>query len=93
MPFTIGGDRLPPKNQKGTLKKVRVEEQKKRGKFVTRVHNLNLEGQSLKNLVRFLKNECHCGGTCKDGVIELQGKNKEAVLKALKEYPPGDLNL
>jgi translation initiation factor 1 len=35
--------------------------------------------RTAKNLKRFLA----CGGTCRDGLIELQGEHKEAVKKAL----------
>lgn len=93
MPFTIGGDRVPSKKSEEPRKKVLVRKQKKKGKFVTLVLNLSLQTEELKDLVRFLKKECHCGGTCKDGVIELQGNMEEIVFQALKKYPNRDINL
>ncbi|MCH9634147.1 MAG: hypothetical protein S4CHLAM7_08900 [Chlamydiae bacterium] len=93
MPFTIDGDWIPKNSSEKISKKIVVHEQKKKGKDVTLVQNVNLGEQELKDLVRFLKNKCHCGGTFKNGVVELQGKKKEAVLNALKEFPNSNLNL
>lgn len=93
MPFTLGGEWIPSKNDQTPQKKVVVLEQKKKGKFVTLVHNLSQTEEELKELVRYLKQKCHCGGTLREECIELQGCKKEEVLKALKEYPKKDLNL
>lgn len=93
MPFTIGGERVPPKKDQITKKKILVREQKKKGKFVTLVLNLNLAEDELKDLLRFLKKHCHCGGTLRDESIEIQGNKEQEVLKALKSYPDRDLNL
>ena len=93
MPFTIGGDRIPPKNDQRPHKKILVREQKKKGKYVTLVLNINLDAEKLKALFRYLKKQCHCGGALRDHSIEIQGQKEQEILKALKEYPDGDLNL
>jgi len=39
----------------------------------------------LKELSKELKSKCACGGTVKDGCVELQGNHKEEVKKALSD--------
>ena len=40
----------------------------------------------LKDLAKKLKSELACGGTIKDGKIELQGEHKQKTKKILIEY-------
>ena len=40
----------------------------------------------LKDLAKKLKSELACGGTIKEGKIELQGEHKQKVKKILIEY-------
>jgi len=54
------------------------------GKPVTLVKNLNLSGDDLKSLAKKLKQECGTGGTVKDGVIEIQGEQRERIAEVLK---------
>lgn len=84
MPFTIGGDWLPSPKKKATQKKLIIVEQKKRGKWVTLLQNYSDDAKILKETAAFLKKQLHCGGTVKEGVIELQGAFKDQVLKALE---------
>ncbi len=53
------------------------------GKLMTVIEGLDEKGTDLKNLLKTLKTECACGGTFKDGKIELQGDHKEKVRKML----------
>ncbi len=39
----------------------------------------------LKELSKELKSKCACGGTVKDGCVELQGNHKDEVKKALSD--------
>lgn len=53
------------------------------GKLMTVIDGINERDIDLKDLVKTLKTECACGGTFKDGRIELQGDHKEKVRKML----------
>jgi translation initiation factor 1 len=64
--------------------KVRRETSGRRGKAVTTVAGVPLDDDGLKDLAGRLKKRCGVGGSVKDGVIELQGDHRDAVLEALK---------
>ena len=64
--------------------KVRRETSGRRGKAVTTVAGLPLDDDGLKELAGRLKKRCGVGGAVKDGVIELQGDHRDAVLEVLK---------
>ena len=53
------------------------------GKTVTVVRGLALDDPMLAALGKRLKAACGTGGTVKDGVIELQGDHREAVIELL----------
>ena len=54
------------------------------GKAVTLVKGLQLDAAMLAALGRQLKAACGCGGTVKDGVIEVQGDHCERVIEFLR---------
>jgi len=59
--------------------KIRVLEVKKRyGKISTLVQGISKDVDT-KSILKELKTRLACGGTIKDGVIELQGKHREKV--------------
>ncbi len=59
--------------------KIQILEVKKRyGKITTVVRGLSKDVDA-KSVLRDLKTKLACGGTLKDGVIELQGKHREKV--------------
>ena len=58
-------------------------EKKKFGKNYTVVTGINPQEIDLKDLLRTLKEKMACGGTAKDGNIELQGDHKIMVREAL----------
>jgi translation initiation factor 1 len=59
--------------------KIRVFEVKKRyGKISTIVQGMSKDVDT-KNVLKELKTRLACGGTMKDGVIELQGKHRDKV--------------
>ena len=63
--------------------KIKVTTDKKRyGKLVTIVSGFD-RGIDIKKLTKTLKNELACGGTCKDGVIELQGDHLKKIKSIL----------
>lgn len=53
------------------------------GKIVTTIKGLALDSDALTRLAKRLKAICGTGGTIKDGIIELQGDQRDAVIKLL----------
>ena len=58
---------------------------RKFGKMYTVVTGIDPKEIDMKDLLRKLKNQLACGGTVKDGAIELQGDHKQSVRKVLAE--------
>ncbi len=67
--------------------RIMVRTDKRRyGKEVTVVEGIDAGDIDIHDLCHRLKKECACGGTVKEGRIELQGEHKrrvEAVLKGM----------
>jgi translation initiation factor 1 len=64
--------------------KVRREVAGRRGKAVTTIANLPLDDAATRALAGRLKKRCGVGGSAKDGVIELQGDHRDAVMEVLR---------
>jgi translation initiation factor 1 len=66
---------------------VRVGRQTKgrKGKGVTVVTGVPLDGAELAQLATRLKRRCGSGGTVKDGVIEIQGDHRDVVVVELEK--------
>lgn len=77
--------RITPEVQKPEREKgdgiVRIERQTKgrKGKGVSIVTGLDLDDAPLKLLAAELKKVCGCGGSVKDGKIEIQGDAREKI--------------
>ena len=54
------------------------------GKAVTVVRGVALAPDQLAELGKQLRTSCGCGGTVKDGVIEVQGDHADRVVELLK---------
>ncbi|MBU4300781.1 MAG: translation initiation factor [Nanoarchaeota archaeon] len=66
------------------VQKVRVYMVKRRfGKLSTVIDGLDEKSVDIKKLVSVLKTELACGGTYKNGAIELQGKHKNKAINIL----------
>ena len=63
--------------------RVRRETKGRGGKTVTTVSGVPLGGEALRDLASDLKRRCGTGGTVKDGVIEIQGDHREAIVAEL----------
>lgn len=58
-------------------------EKRKFGKVYTVIRGINAKEIDMKDLIKKLKNAFACGGTAKEGVIELQGDHKNKVKQVL----------
>ncbi len=67
---------------------VRVQRETKgrKGKGVTLITGVPLAGEELKKLCQELKKKCGTGGAVKDGVIEIQGDQRDMLMEELKKY-------
>ena len=77
----------PVKNEpksKPMVVKVGRETAGRRGKGVTTVFDVPMDGESLKELAAELKSKCGTGGTVKDGRIEIQGDQRERIVAVLE---------
>jgi translation initiation factor 1 len=63
--------------------RVRRETKGRGGKTVTTVSGVPLGEEALLKLASELKRRCGTGGTAKDGVIEIQGDHREAIVAEL----------
>jgi len=56
----------------------------RKGKGVTVISGLPLPESGLADLARDLKKKCGSGGTVRDGVIEIQGDHRDALVEELR---------
>jgi len=64
--------------------KIRVKIVKRKfGKLTTVVEGINEKDINIKKLAKELKSKLACGGTAKNGAIELQGNHKQRVKEEL----------
>lgn len=77
------GQGTPPVKQDGIVR-IGRSTKGRRGKGVTTVTGIPLEGDALKEIAQTLKGKCGAGGTVKDGVIEIQGEHRETLQKTLE---------
>jgi translation initiation factor 1 len=68
----------------GTIRIVR-ETKGRKGKGVTVISGLPLPAGKLDDLAKQLKNKCGCGGTVKNGTIELQGEHRDLMVMELQK--------
>lgn len=65
--------------------RVRVERAGRRGKTVTLVEGLALDGAGLEDLLRTLKRECGCGGSLEGTALAIQGDQRDRIAAALRD--------
>ena len=65
--------------------KLRRETKGRGGKMVVVISGLPLNQNDLAILLKELKQLCGCGGTVKDGTIEIQGEHLDRLRDALKK--------
>lgn len=64
--------------------RIHRETKGRKGKGVTLIKGLPLDANALKALAKTMKQQCGTGGAVKEGVIEIQGDQRE-ILKVLLE--------
>ncbi|MEX0624247.1 translation initiation factor Sui1 [Saccharospirillum sp.] len=66
---------------------VRISRETKgrKGKGVTLIRGISLAEKDLKALAKKLKAKCGTGGTVKDGVIEIQGDQRDLLVTELSQ--------
>ena len=74
------GKSLPPNQQTAYLHR---DSKGRGGKGVTLIKNLILTDEDLSTLAKRIKRDLGTGGTVKDGVIEIQGENRERIAEVL----------
>ena len=60
-----------------------ITEKKKFGKLSTLIKGIDKKELDVRDILKKLKSELACGGTAKEGVIELQGDHKQKAKRAL----------
>jgi len=63
--------------------KVSRETKGRGGKCVTLISGLPLDEQGLSSLAKQLKQRCGCGGTVKEGIVEIQGDHRDTLVEEL----------
>ena len=74
------GESLPPEKQTAYLHR---DSKGRGGKGVTLIKNLVLSEADMSSLAKKIKQACGTGGTIRDGVIEIQGENRERIADVL----------
>lgn len=67
----------------------RVRREKRRGKWLTVVYQLDPQATDLKALAKKMKQQCSAGGSATDDGIEVQGDHRDKIVKTLIQmgYP------
>lgn len=65
--------------------RIRRETKGRKGKGVTLITGLALTMEELKTLAKELKQQCSTGGAVKDGIIEIQGDQRNQLKIALEK--------
>lgn len=78
------GSKATPALPKDGIVRVARQTKGRKGKGVTLIHGVPLEGTELKALAKMLKARCGSGGTVKDGCIEIQGDHRDTVVAELE---------
>ena len=76
---------VKPQRDKGDgIVRIQRQTSGRKGKGVCLISGVDLDDAALEKLAADLKKKCGCGGSLKDGVIEIQG-DKRDLLKQLLE--------
>jgi len=79
----VCGKPAPPKGD--GIVRVSRETKGRKGKGVTLITGMPLDEKELKAYAKVLKAKCGTGGTVKDGVVEIQGDQREVLVPLLEQ--------
>lgn len=65
--------------------RIKRETKGRKGKGVTTISGLAMSDDELKALCSKLKKQCGTGGALKDGIIEIQGDNRDKIKATLEQ--------
>jgi translation initiation factor 1 len=65
--------------------RIRRETKGRKGKGVTTISGLPMSDAEIKQLCSKLKKTCGTGGALKNGIIEIQGDNRDKIKSALEQ--------
>ena len=77
-------DVKPPREKGDGIVRIQRQTSGRKGKGVCLITGVDLDDAGLDKLAAELKKKCGCGGSVKEGVIEIQG-DKRDLLKQLLE--------
>ena len=77
------GSKLPVQKNDGFVR-LRREVKGRGGGTVIVISGIPLAAPELKELAGVLKKKCGCGGTIKDGVVEIQGDHRDTLAAELQ---------
>lgn len=81
----IKQEEVKPQRAKGDgIVRIQRQTSGRKGKGVCLIAGIDLDDSALDKLAAELKKKCGCGGSVKDGIIEIQG-DKRDLLKQLLE--------
>jgi len=75
----------PQQNPANAVVRIGRQTKGRKGSGVTVITGIPLPVGELKQLAQQLKKKCGCGGTLKDGVIEIQGDQRDFLLDLLQQ--------
>lgn len=75
----------PKQNPTRAVVRIGRETKGRKGSGVTVISGIPLPEKELKQLAKQLKKKCGCGGTLKDGIIEIQGDQRDFLLDLLQQ--------
>ncbi|MGH1471448.1 MAG: stress response translation initiation inhibitor YciH [Cellvibrionaceae bacterium] len=83
--YSTDQGRIKPEKEKQTphpadgIIRIQRETKGRKGKGVTLINGLPLDGDELKTLAKKLKKICGSGGSIKNGALEIQGDHRSAI--------------
>jgi translation initiation factor 1 len=79
-----GAGSKPASQQSDGIVRLRREVKGRGGGTVIVISGIPLSASEIKELSGALKKKCGCGGTVKEGIIEIQGDHRETLLAELQ---------
>lgn len=83
MPYNLFGEWVPEKVQQEPKKAIKVRLVKRGQSELTVIFNLDFEASKMQELASYLKKRLGCGGSVREGNIEVQGNKVDPVKEAL----------